>query len=106
MISKGCLYNLLRVKNIDVDEKAPTLQFVPVVNKYPEVFLEKLHGIPLKREIDFGIDVLLGTQPISIPQYRMAPAKLKELKEQMKDLLGKGFIRPNISHWGAPILFV
>ena len=36
----------------------------------------------------------------------MAPAELMELKEQLKDLLDKGFIRPSISPWGAPVLFV
>ncbi|WMV42148.1 hypothetical protein MTR67_035533 [Solanum verrucosum] len=36
----------------------------------------------------------------------MALAELKELKEQLKDLIDKGFIRPNISPWGAPVLFV
>ena len=36
----------------------------------------------------------------------MAPAELKELKEQLKDLLDKGFIRPSISPWGAPVVFV
>ena len=36
----------------------------------------------------------------------MAPAELKELKEQLKDLLDKGFIRPSKSPWGAPVLFV
>ena len=55
---------------------------------------------------DFGIDLVLGTQPISIPPYRMAPAELKELKEQLQELLDKGFIRPSVSPWGAPVLFV
>ena len=36
----------------------------------------------------------------------MAPTKLKEFKEQLKDLLDKGFIRPSITPWGAPVLFV
>ena len=36
----------------------------------------------------------------------MAPTELKELKEQLQELLDKGFIRPNVSFWGAPILFV
>ncbi|WMV49907.1 hypothetical protein MTR67_043292 [Solanum verrucosum] len=44
--------------------------------------------------------------PILIPPYKMALGKPKELKEQLKDLLDKGFIRPNISPWGAPVLFV
>ena len=59
-----------------------------------------------EREIDFGIDLLQDSQPISIPLYRMSPAELKELKEQLKYLLDKGFIRPSISPWGAPVLFV
>ena len=44
--------------------------------------------------------------PISMPPYRMAPAELKELKEQLQELLDKGFIRPSTSPWGAPVLFV
>ncbi|KAH0669817.1 hypothetical protein KY285_023963 [Solanum tuberosum] len=78
------------------------IKLVPVVNEFPE----DLHRVPPERKIDFEIDLLLDTQPISIPPYRMAPAELKELKEQLKDLLDKGFIRPSISPWGAPVLFV
>ncbi|XP_070002826.1 uncharacterized protein [Nicotiana sylvestris] len=51
--------------------------------------IDELTGIAPNREIDFGIDVMSGTQPISIPPYIMAPAELKELKEQLKDLLEK-----------------
>ena len=47
-----------------------------------------------------------GTNPISKAPYRMALAELKELKEQLQDLLDKGFIRPSISPWGAPLLFL
>ena len=36
----------------------------------------------------------------------MTPAELKDLKEQLKDLLDRGFIRPSISLWGAPVLFL
>ncbi|KAL0412030.1 UNVERIFIED_CONTAM: Transposon Tf2-11 polyprotein [Sesamum latifolium] len=36
----------------------------------------------------------------------MAPSELKELKKQLEELLDKGFIRPNLSPWGAPVLFV
>ncbi|XP_070018211.1 uncharacterized protein [Nicotiana sylvestris] len=60
-------------------------------------------GLPPIREIDFGIDLLPDTQPISIPPYRMAPAELRELKKQLQDLLDKSFIRPSVSPWGAPL---
>ncbi|XP_070054365.1 uncharacterized protein [Nicotiana tomentosiformis] len=73
----------------NVMPKMSTLESVPIVNEFPDVFLDELPGIPPDREIDFGIDVMLGTQPISIPPYRMAPAELKELKEQLRDLLEK-----------------
>ncbi|XP_060168953.1 uncharacterized protein LOC132599707, partial [Lycium barbarum] len=104
MIRKGYIYHLVRVQ--DLTAETPTLQSVPVVNEFPDVFPDELPGLPPEREIDFSIDLLPGTQPISIPPYRMAPAELKELKEQLKDLLDKGFIRPSTSPWGAPVLFV
>ncbi|XP_070045313.1 uncharacterized protein [Nicotiana tomentosiformis] len=79
---------------------------IPRVEEYADVFPDDLPSIPPEREIDFSINLLPGTQPISIPPYRMAPAELKELKEQLKDLLEKALIRPDTSPWGAPVLFV
>ena len=52
------------------------------------------------------IDLIPGTEPISIPPYRMTPTELREFKAQLEELLSKGFIRPSISPWGAPVLFV
>ena len=80
------------------------LEFIPVVSEFPEVFQINFPGLPTNRDIDFCIDVEPGTRPISIPPYRMAPAELKELKEQLEDLLSKGFIRPSVSPWGAPVI--
>jgi len=36
----------------------------------------------------------------------MAPTELVELKKQLQELLDKGLIRPSVSPWGAPVLFV
>ena len=58
------------------------------------------------RAIEFVIELIPGTKPISIPPYRMAPTELKELKAQLEESLNKGFIRPSTSSWGAPVLFV
>ena len=63
-------------------------------------------GLPPHREFDFSIEVYLGTDPISVSPYRMPPLKSKELKTQLDELLGKGFIRSSMSPWGAPVLFV
>ena len=76
------------------------------MNEFPDVFPEDLPGLPPDREVEFTIDIIPGTAPISKAPYRMAPAEMKELKTQLQDLLDKGFIRPSVSPWGAPVLFV
>ncbi|KAA0060263.1 ty3-gypsy retrotransposon protein [Cucumis melo var. makuwa] len=67
---------------------------------------QELLGLPPHREIKFAIELEPGTVPIFRAPYRMAPAELKELKVQLQELLDKGFIRPSVSPWGAPVLFV
>ena len=79
---------------------------VPVVCEFPDIFPKELLELSLDREIEFCIDVIPEADPIFMPPYRMAPVKLKELIEQMRELLDQGFIRPSTSPWGAPVLFV
>jgi hypothetical protein len=76
------------------------------VHEYPDVFTKISTGLPPDREIEFSIDLMPGTQPIHKAPYRMAPSELKELKKQLEDLVDRGFIRPSVSSWGAPVLFV
>ena len=89
-----------------MSREGPSVDSVPVVREYADVFPTDLPCLPPERDIDFAIDLEPGTRPISIPPYRMAPAELRELSVQLKDLLEKGFIRPSVSPWGAPVLFV
>ena len=91
-----------------VDTRKETLKLndIPVVREFSDVFPKDLPGIPIDREIEFSIDLLPGTSPISKAPYRMALIELKELKEQLQELLEKGFIRPSASPWGAPVLFM
>ena len=70
------------------------------------IFLKELPGLPPHREIKFYINVVSNTAPVSMPSYRMASVELRELNEQLLELLDKGFIRPITSPWGAPVLFV
>ena len=70
-----------------VDKSTPevTLENVSVVQEFSYVFLEDLSGLPPDQELEFGIELLSGSAPISIPLYRMAPVELKELKTQLQD---------------------
>jgi hypothetical protein len=77
-----------------------------VVKDLPDVFLEELPGMPPDREVEFVIDLLPGTAPISKRPYRMSIEELKELKKQLTELQETGYIRPSSSPWGAPVLFV
>jgi len=79
---------------------------IPIVCEFPDVFPEELPGLPLDREVEFAIELIPGTTPISRRPYRMPPNELAGLKNQLKELLDKGFIRPSSSEWGCPALFV
>ncbi|XP_075479349.1 uncharacterized protein LOC142520231 [Primulina tabacum] len=72
------------------------------VQDYPDVFAEDVPVLTPDREVEFVIDLI----PISKAPYRMAPIEIKELKNQVQELLDKCFIRPSSSPWGDPVLFV
>ena len=95
MLRKGCQGYLAVVRETSVEETS--ILDVPVACQFINIFPDKLPGLPPQREIEFCIDVVSDTAPISMPPYRMAPAELKELKEQLQELLDKGFIRPSTS---------
>jgi hypothetical protein len=87
-----------------VESKA--LEDIRVVNEFPDLFPEDLPGMPPDRDIEFSIELIPGTAPISKRPYRMDVKDLAELKKQIEELLSKGFICPSSSPWGAPTLFV
>ena len=77
-----------------------------MVKDYPDVFLEELPGMPPDRDIEFLIELLPGTGPISKRPYLMPANDLEEIKKQIKVLLEKGYIRRSSSPWGTPVLLV
>src|SRR6266508_1719102 len=79
---------------------------IRIVGEFPDVFPEELPGMPPDRDIEFVIDLVPGTAPIYKRPYKMDASQLAELKEQLQELLDKGFIRPSSSPWGAPVIFV
>ena len=96
VISKGCTFHTVRIQGFRLCNSS--IELVPIVSEFAEVFPKDLPGIPPKREIDFCIDFIPETNPISIPPYWMAPAELKELKSQLKYLLEKSSLDIEFLH--------
>ncbi|GJY90075.1 putative reverse transcriptase domain-containing protein [Tanacetum coccineum] len=77
-----------------------------MVRDFPKVFPDDLSGLPPIREIEFRIELVPRAIPIVKSPYRLAPSEMEELSGQLKEFQDKGFIRPSLSPWGAPVLFV
>jgi hypothetical protein len=92
--------------NILNQTKVIALEDIKVAREYPDVFPVELTGMPLDRDIEFFIELLPGTPPISKRPYRMPINELVELKKQIVELQAKGFILTSSSPWGAPALFM
>jgi hypothetical protein len=88
-----------------IKDKEPSLEDYPVLKEYEDVF-EELPRLPLKRDIDFSIELMPRAALVSKTPYKMSTMELKELHMQLEELLKKGYICPSVSPWGAPILFV
>jgi hypothetical protein len=86
--------------------KAIALEAIRVVPEYLDVLPEELPGMPPDHDIEFVIELLPGTPPISKRPVRMPVNELAELKKQIAELQSKGFIRPSSSPWGAPMWFI
>ncbi|GKG51986.1 hypothetical protein Tco_0544624, partial [Tanacetum coccineum] len=100
----GCELFLAQVAEQESKEKR--LEDVLVIRDFPEVFPDKLPGLPPPRQVEFRINLILGAAPMTRAPYRLAPSEMKELSEQLQELSEKGFILPSSSPWGAPVLFV
>jgi hypothetical protein len=99
---KAAAFNRIVLNHLDA---ASTLD-IRIVSEFSDVFPEELPGMPPDHEIEFVIELVPGTAPIFKRPYRMATNQLAEFKEQLQELLDKGYIRPSASPWRAPIIFV
>nr|GEY04850.1 retrotransposon protein, putative, Ty3-gypsy subclass [Tanacetum cinerariifolium] len=104
LLSHGCEGFLATIH--DTTSDVPSIHDQPIVFEFPDVFPDELPGIPSVREVEFNIELIPGSEPISKAPYRMDLIELKELKDQLQELLERGSIRPSVSPWGTPVLFV
>ncbi|XP_075483804.1 uncharacterized protein LOC142523957 [Primulina tabacum] len=98
LIKIGCQAFLASIVSVS-EPVSQRLEDVDVVGEFSSVFPDDVSGIPPDREVKFSIELMPGTVPISKAPYRLAPAEMKELKDQIQDLLDKGFVRPSFSPW-------
>ncbi|GJW18602.1 putative reverse transcriptase domain-containing protein [Tanacetum coccineum] len=101
-VIKGC--------KLEIEGHVLDIDLIPlgmgVFIDFPEAFPDDLSGLPPIRVIDFWIESIPRATPVAKSPYRLAPFELEELSGQLKELQYKGFIRPSLSPWGAPVLFV
>ena len=77
-----------------------------MLQEFKDVFPDEIPGLTPKWDIDLTIELVPGAAPMSKTPYRMSTPEMLELKMQLQDLLEKKYIRPTVSPWGAPVLFV
>jgi len=101
------LYTICAATSLrDIDKTYPE-EAQELIKEFSDVFPKELPSkLPPKRAIDHSITLVPGTEPPSRPTYRLSHIEMAELKTQLTDLMNKGFIRPSVSPFGAPVLFV
>jgi hypothetical protein len=101
---KGCQILAAHMEETPKD-KVSNIEDYAVLKEYEDVFKE-IPGLPSERDIDFSINLMPRTSPVSKTPYRMSTPELKELQMQLEEILKKRYIHPSVPPWGAPILFV
>jgi hypothetical protein len=102
LVTDKAASNIIVLNHLDA---ASTLD-IRIVSEFLDVFPEELPDMPLDHEIEFVIKLVPGVAPIFKRPYRMAAIQLAKLKEQLQELLDKGYVCPSASPWGAPVIFV
>ena len=88
------------------ENETPRLEYFQVLQEFRDVFLDEIPRLPPKRGFDFTIELVPGEAPVYKTPYSMSTSELLEMKMQLQELLENKYIRPSVSPWGAPVLFV
>jgi hypothetical protein len=87
------------------EDKVSNIKYCEVLKEF-EVVFQELPGLPLKRDIDFSVNLIPGATLVSKTPYRMSTPELKEMQLLLEELLKKGYIFPSLSPWGVSVLFM
>ncbi|GKC04460.1 putative reverse transcriptase domain-containing protein [Tanacetum coccineum] len=91
-INQGCqvfLIQMMKEEETKIPERR--IEDVPVARDFPEVFPKDLSGLPPMRHVEFHIELIPEAAHVVHAPYRLAPAEMKELAEQLKELSDKGY---------------
>lgn len=77
---------------VESPKMTTSLSNVEMVREYEDVFSDELLGLPPSRQVEFQIDLVLGTDPIAKAPYPLDPLEMKDLMSQLQELLERGFI--------------
>jgi hypothetical protein len=99
-IRNGCHVYAIQLTNLLEKENKPKLEDFAVLREFIDMFVDEILELPPRREIDFSIDLLPGSAPISKTPYRMSLPEMTKLKVQLQELLDKEYIR-QLSHHGV-----
>ena len=102
---KGCKVFAVYIMDNKEKDNQLNIEDIPILKDFKDIFPEEILGLPLKRDIDFTIDLVPGEIPASKAPYLMNIIVLIELKSQIQELIDKKYIRPSVSSWGALVLF-
>ena len=91
-IRKGCQVYAIQVGYVESKDKSVSLENIPVIQIFPEVFPKEIPGLPPKRDIDFTIELIPGATPVSQVPYHMMISELIELKMYLQEMFDKGYI--------------
>ncbi|KAJ9524507.1 hypothetical protein QJQ45_019534 [Haematococcus lacustris] len=108
-ISNKCPVFLVSITPADSNAETchQVLDCSPIVQEYADVFPSDLpHGLPPERSVDHRIELQQAKPPPARPIYNVSSGELAELKQQIGELLDKGFIRPSTSPYASGVLLV
>jgi hypothetical protein len=111
---KGCPVYLVVIKdatsagtNAAADTPATAIDVSDVLEQFPDVLggIPEAAPTPPSRAVDHHIALEPGASPPNRGVIRLSQPELEELRRQLEDLIAKGYIRPSVSPYGAPVLF-
>jgi hypothetical protein len=82
---KGCEVYFVHINESQDKMVDNMLTDDPILCKFQDVFPEEITGLPPRRDIDFTIDLVPGSTPVSKAPYRMSILELTELKMQLQE---------------------